>query len=486
MAAFAAGARYEDLPAEVSTSIRQRILDIAGLNLAARPLSTSDMAIAVARQWGSPGPPGGGQTQQGPEGGQTQQGAQLIAYEGRLPAAAAGFVNGTLAHSLDFDDTHLPSVLHPSASVVPAALAAGEAVGASRHEVLVAAATGYEICIRTGMAAYDRELGNSVFFERGWHATSICGTLAAAAVGARLYGLGADGIGHAMGIAASMGSGIIGGTRAGASVKRLHCGWAVHAGLVAAQCAREGITGPPTAFEGRFGFYQAYCGGTLFEDEITRGLGTEWCIPGVFYKPYPANHFTHAGIDAAMKIRRCVAVEDIEAIELRVSSPTLRTIAQPREQKIRPQSGYHGQFSGPFTIAVALLGGGGGLGVWLDDFNDANARDPRYLDLAAKVEVTSDPECDAIFPHQFPAILRVRTRGGEEHEERVMANRGGPQNPLSEEEIKIKFRANASRTLGSADAERLANAILDADDKPVAELLRPAQEALAADRKVEV
>ncbi|MEM7585153.1 MAG: MmgE/PrpD family protein [Acidobacteriota bacterium] len=460
LAEFAADVEYGALPAEVTTSMRQRVLDIAGLNLAARPLATSDMALAVARQWGGP------------------EEAQMIAYEGRLPAAAAGFVNGTLAHSLDYDDTHLPSVLHPSASVVPAALAAGEAVGASLHEVLAAAAAGYEIIIRTGMAAYDRELGNSVFFERGWHATSICGTLAAAAVGARLYGLGADGIGHAMGIAASMGSGIIEGNRSGGSVKRLHCGWAVHAGLVAAQCAREGFTGPPTAFEGRFGFYQAYCGDALFPHEITDGLGSEWCIPGVFYKPYPANHFTHAGIDAARALRQRVAVEDIAALELRVSSPTLRTIAQPREQKIRPQSGYHGQFSGPFTVAVGFLGGGSGLGVWLDDFTDENASDPRYLELAAKVEVTSDPACDAIFPHQFPAILALRTHGGETLEERVMANRGGAENPLSEAEIKIKFRANAGRVLEPEDAERLALAILDAEDKPVTELLRPAQEAL--------
>lgn len=461
LAQFAADVDPAALPAAVKASIRQRILDVAGLNLAARPLATSAMALAVARQWGGP------------------EEAQLIAFPGRLPAAAAGFVNGTLAHSLDFDDTHLPSVLHPSASIVPAALAAGEAAGATLHEVLAAAAAGYEICVRTGMAAYDRELGNSVFFERGWHATSICGTLAAAAVGARLYGLGADGIGHAMGIAASMGAGIIEANRSGGSVKRLHCGWAAHAGLVAAQCAREGLTGPPTALEGRFGFYQAYCGGTLFEDEITRGLGSEWCIPGIFYKPYPANHFTHAGIDAAMKIRQRLDVADVEAIELRVSSPTVRTIGEPRDQKIRPLSGYHGQFSGPFAVAAALIGEGGGLGLWLDDFSDEKVADERYLALAAKVRVVADAECDAVFPHQFPAILRVRTLSGAELEERVMANRGGPDNPLSEEELKVKFRANASRTLAADDAERLAAAILDPQDRPVAELLRPAQEAFS-------
>ena len=461
LAQFAGRVEYRHLPEDVRVSLRQRMLDVVGLVLASGPLETSSMALEVAEQWGAAGESGG---------------ARLIAQPGRLPAAGAAFVNGVLAHSLDFDDTHLPSVLHPSASIVPAALAAGESVGASTHEVLAAAAAGYEICVRTGMAGYDRKLGNSVFFERGWHATSICGTLAAAAVGAKIFGLGADGIGHAMGIAASMGAGIIEANRSGGSVKKLHCGWAAHAGLVAAQLARAGITGPPTAFEGRFGFYQAYLGGSLVAEEITRDLhpedGTDWCIPGIFYKPYPANHFTHAGIDAARRLREQVDPAEIRSMQLRVATAPHRTIGQPREQKIRPQSGYHAQFSGPFTVAAALLGGGG-LGLWLDDFSDRNAADPRYLELASKVECVTDEECDAIFPNQFPAILRATLDDGRELEERVMVNRGGPQNPLSEEELKIKFFANAGRGTDRATAEALAECILDPSEKRADEWLAP-------------
>ena len=319
LARFAAGVTSGSLPEEVNTSVRHRVLDIAGLALAARPLATSEMAHRLAKSWGGP------------------QHAGLIGFPEHLPAPAAAFVNGTLAHSLDFDDTHLPSVLHPSASVIPAMLAAGEEVGASTSDAIAAAAAGYEIVIRTGMAGYDRELGNSVFFERGWHATSICGTLAAAAVAAKLYGLDAAGIGHAMAIATSMGSGVIEGNRAGGSVKRLHCGWAAHAGLVAAGCAREGFTGPPSALEGRFGFYRAFIDGDPVAEEITRGLGERWSIPDVFYKPYPANHFTHAGIDAAMKLRPRLDLGQIERIELGVSSPTLRTIAPaPRAEDPAP------------------------------------------------------------------------------------------------------------------------------------------------------
>jgi 2-methylcitrate dehydratase PrpD len=453
LAAFSAGVTFEALPRPVVESFTHRVLDTLGICIAATALDTSGMATRVAAAWGGHGE------------------ATVIGHPDRLPAAAAAFVNGVLAHSLDYDDTHLPSVLHPSASIVPAVLAVGEATGASSRDVIAAAAAGYEVCIRTGMAGYDRALGNSVFFERGWHATSICGTLASAVAAAKLYGLGADGIGHALGIAASMGSGIIEGNRAGGSVKRMHCGWAAHAGIVAAQMAAAGFTGPASALEGRFGFYQAFCGGAYDAAELTAGLGERWCLPEIFYKPYPANHFTHAGIDAAMRLRKTLSPEDIIGIELGVPTPTVRTIGEPAALKARPQSGYHAQFSGPFTVAAALVGGGG-LGLSLDDFTDARARDPRYLDLAAKVKVYGHPDCDAIFPNQFPAVLTIRTRDGRAHEARVMTNRGGPRNPLSVEELTVKFLSNATRVMDERDARTAADAIVHMADRPLRSVLQ--------------
>lgn len=452
LAAFAAGLTYVDLPASVVASFTHRALDTLGISLAATALDTSAMAARVAAAWKGPAE------------------ATVIGHPERLPAPAAAFVNGVLAHSLDYDDTHLPSVLHPSASIVPGVLAVAEQTGASMREVIAAAAAGYEVCIRTGMAGYDRALGNSVFFERGWHATSICGTLAVAVAAAKLYGLAADGIGHALGIAASMGSGIIEGNRAGGSVKRMHCGWAAHAGIVAAQMARAGFTGPPSALEGRFGFYQAFCGGQFHVAELTDGLGDSWCLPGIFYKPYPANHFTHAGIDAAIRLRRELAAADVEDIELGVPTPTVRTIGEPKDLKARPQSGYHAQFSGPFAVAAALLGGGG-LGLSLEDFSDANARDPRYLELASRVRVTPNAECDAIFPNQFPAVLRIRTRAGSVHEAKVLENRGGPGNPLSVDELKVKFMANAGRIVPAGTAARMADAVVGMADGTPADVL---------------
>ncbi len=452
---FAAEVTYESLPPAVVASLKARALDTIGLCLAATPLDTSAMALNLAVSWGG------------------REEATTIGAPHRLPAPSAGFVNGTLAHSLDYDDTHLPSVLHPSASLIPGVLAVGEAINASGKDVLAAAAIGYELCVRAGMAAYDRKLGNSVFFERGWHATSICGTLGVAAAAAKLYGLGADGIMHAVAIAASLGSGVIEANRTGGSVKRLHCGWAAHAGIIAAQTARAGFTGPPSIMEGRFGFYQAFCGGQFDADEFLDRLGEYWCIPDIFYKPYPANHFTHAGIDAALRLRgRIGNLDDIAEIELGVAAPTLRTIAQPPAQKARPQSGYHAQFSGPFTVATALIGGGGGLGLWLDDFTDARVNDPRYLALAAKVRCVANAECDAIFPNQFPAVLTVRMKSGEVLVEKVLANRGGPGHPLSLAELKIKFLANAGRRLSASAANALAHGIAQFEACELTDLLR--------------
>ena len=151
---------------------------------------------------------------------------------------------------------------------------------------------------------YDEELRNSVFFERGLHATSICGAVGAAVAVSMLQGQDEAGIASAAGIAASMGAGLLEANRTGGTVKRVHCGWAARCGVAAADLARHGLTGPPTVLEGRFGFLQAFCGDRAHPDAVVRGLGTDWELPRVVFKPYPCNHFTHAGVDAALRAAR--------------------------------------------------------------------------------------------------------------------------------------------------------------------------------------
>ncbi len=458
VAGFAFRVRSGDIEEDILMDARRRVTDIIGISLAASGMETAGIVEGVIRAWGREGRSG------------------IIGRPDRYPAASAALMNGTLAHSLDYDDTHLPSVLHPSAAVVPAALAAAEASGATGRDLLCAVAAGDELVVRVGMAGYDPDLGNSVFFEKGLHATSIAGTIGAALAAAMVYGLGEEEIGHAVAISASMGAGIIEANRMGGTVKRIHCGWAAHAGVTAAELAAGGLTGPTTAFEGRFGFLQAYLDDRADAGALTRNLGDRWELSRVFFKPYPANHFTHAGIDAAIRLREDgLEVGEIESIELGVASPVLRTIAQPEDEKARPKTGYAAQFSGPFTIATALIGGGG-LGVSLDDFTDEAVLDRRKLDLASRVRCSADEECDRIFPDQFPAVLQVHLENGETHEARVSHNRGGPENPLSDEELETKFYANATRILSREGAEALGGALQNLENlSGVDEITRLAQ-----------
>ncbi len=256
-----------------------------------------------------------------------------------------------------------------------------------------------------------------------------------------------------------MGAGLIEANRTGGTVKRVHCGWAAHSGVVAAELAARGLTGPPTVFEGRFGFLRAYLGEGADTGAITRDLGERWEILRTFFKPYPANHFTHAGIDAAIELREGgLEPKEVAALELGVAAPVLRTIAQPEEEKARPRTGYAAQFSGPFTVATALVGGGG-LGVSLDDFTDREVKDKEKLRLASLVTCHADEACNDVFPNQFPAVLRARLNGGEVREARVVHNRGGPENPLSDEELETKFLANAGRVLPEERARELGEAL---------------------------
>ncbi|UWZ59902.1 MmgE/PrpD family protein [Dactylosporangium aurantiacum] len=455
LAEFAVACRERPLPAAVVADVPARVLDILGLALAAYGDPDADAAPAVlrsVRRWGG-----------------TAE-ATVIGSGDRLPAPAAALVNGTLAHSLDFDDTHLPSVLHPSASVVPAALATAEAAGASGAAVLAAVAAGVELTDRLGMAAYDPAIANSVFFDRGLHATSICGAIGAAAAAALLLGLDAPGVASAMGVAASMGAGLIEANRTGGTVKKMHCGWAAHAGVSAAYLAADGLTGPPTVLEGRFGFFSAYTGGRCDDNALLGDLGDRWELLRTAFKPYPSNHFTHPGIDCALALRAAgLDPSTVDWIELGVPAPTLRTIAEPAAEKVRPRSTYHGKFSGPYTVATALLGGGG-LGVGLDDFT--GPLDPARLALAAKVRCVPDERATAIFPHAFAAVLRVGT-AGTVHEHRVDASRGSAEAPLSPADLARKFTANAARVLSPPAAEALAaRATALADLPTVAALLR--------------
>lgn len=442
LATFAAELRFADLPATVVEDLKLRLLDCLGVSLAARGLPAPAAVARLLRTEAAGGPSTG------------------LDGSGRTSPGAAALVNGTLSHSLDFDDTHLPSIVHPSAPLVPAVLATAEATGAGGRELLAALSAGYEVGLRLAQAQYDGRLKNSTLFERGLHATSLIGAPAGAVACAKLRGLSAAGIADALAIACSLGSGLIEANRTGGTVKPFHCGWAAHGAVVAAELAEAGMTGPPTVLEGRFGFFHAFAGRRWQAAAVTAQLGHRWDSPSIFFKPYPCNHFTHAVADAALRLRLAgLRPDDVRSASIGTAGASLRTIGRPIQLKRRPTSPQHARFSAPYVFAAALVGGGG-LGLAREDFSARAIADPARQALSDRCTVVRDESCDAVFPYQFPAVVRVRTRTGSQIVERVMTTRGGPERPLSAAELTRKLHDNVD------GAEALVRAVGDVERAP--------------------
>jgi len=191
------------------------------------------------------------------------------------------------------------------------------------------------------------------------------------------------------------------------------------------------------------------------------GLGEHWEVGSLRFKPYPSNYYTHAGIDAALALsHRGLRPEQVQSAELAVATPMLRTMGEPLVRKRAPRSAYEAKFSGPYTVASALIGGTG-LGLGINDFTDLLVREPRRAALMQRITVVADPRCDAVFPDQAPAVLTVVTTGGDQLLEAVMVNRGGPDKPLEEGELVAKFDDCAERGLPPHIVRSLRRAIED-------------------------
>ena len=439
---------YSDLPPETTEIARLHLIDTVGCALAATSLDTTRSLRAYLLS----------------EGGAEQ--ATAIGTPRRLPMPQAAFMNGVLARSLEFDDMAMPD-LHPSGVVVPVVLAAAEFRGLSGPQILSGVTLGLELCLRIGWAGYDKQARTSRFLQRGQDSSAICGALAGAAIAAKLLGLDAKGIADAIGIAVSLASGSLESNRSGGTIKRLQSGWAAKSATQAGQLAGIGVEGPPLSIEGRYGFYQCFIGGEFDPSVLTNGLGTEWRMTQMRFKPYPSNYYTHPGIDAALAMRgRGIRAADIRSANLAVATPMLHTIGEPLEHKQAPRSGYEAKFSAPYTVAAALIGGSG-LGLGIDDFTDASVADPQRKDLTSRITVNSDKRCDAVFPDQAPAILTVTTTSGETLTQEIFVNRGSPESPLSEQEVTMKFFNTAQHALSDQLAHELHDALVDiaaADD----------------------
>lgn len=429
-AAWACTVMADGLPAPVREAVADHVADTVGVVIAG---SAGEPVTSVGRYLGPLG-------------------------QGETPSAAdQALVLGTAAHADDFDNSHFPSLVHPSGVLVlvPAALAAGAAAGRNGEELLRAIAVGEELALRLGVAACAEDLGNSVLFERGFHPTSVCCTAGAAATAGALLGSPPEALAHGIGIAASFASGLLEGNRTGGTVKPVHSGWAAASGIRAALLARAGVTAPPTVFEGRFGFGHAFTGREMSDEALFADLGQRWETTRVGVKAFPANGFTHTAIETALDLReQGVRCEDVAEATLGVAAPTVRTIGEPAAEKSAPKSGYAARFSGPFTFALALYGGGG-LGLGLADFDDGMLGNQAVRALAGRTRVVADEERTARFPRQTGCTTTVQLRDGTTRTSAVDVPRGSISRPLTAGQLIAKFRDCAARRLESAQVARL-------------------------------
>jgi len=439
LASFTATIQTDRLPPEVVARARLLLLDLVGNIVRARhdaestpPLLAATRALGLAAG-----------------------NSAVFGDTARYTPAGAAFLNGALAHSLDFDDTHAEGSLHPGAPVIPAALAAGEMAGASGADVLAAIVAGYEMTCRVALA-----LPAGAHYQRGFHPTATCGAFGAAAAAARVFRLDEARIEDALGIALSQAAGSLQFLANGAWTKRFQVGWAAMAGLSAAALAREGFKGASDALEGQHGFLNAYAPSPI-PARAVQGLGHEWELMRTAVKPYPSCRYGHAGIDAALALRAELGLrpEEIEHVTLGLPSSGMLLVGAPAEKKANPENVVDGQFSGPFVIATALVTGAMG---W-DSY--AHLADPAVRAVMARVTCEHDADVQAEFPANMAGKLTLRARG-ETFVRMVAVPKGEPGNFLSDAELRTKFDHLAVPILGADRAGRLAEALLGIDGAP--------------------
>lgn len=368
-------------------------------------------------------------------------------------AADAALINGGLIHSLEYDDTHTGSIAHGSSVVTACALAVAQSSGAAGADLLRAYTLGWETLIRIGRAA------PGSFQACGFQVTSVGGALVCALVAADLCKLDDARMVAAQGIALSQASGVFEFLSNGSTVKSLHPGWAAHSGVMAASLAKAGLTGPETAFEGRFGLFRSFARDDSAADRFASNLaslGSRWELMQAAFKFHPCCHYIHPFIEAADRLRaQGVTPEDVESVVLLVPPGASGIICEPWDEKLTARSPHAMRWSLPLVFASEIVRGDVGL----DTFN--RLPDGDVVDFARRI--SWQPMRDATFPERFEAEVHCTLRSRADHHVRVDDAYGNAGRPAADEEVLKKFRANASRILPPDRVDALADELMAID-----------------------
>jgi 2-methylcitrate dehydratase PrpD len=447
MIAFARGLSLSRAPEDVVTLARLHLADAIGVALAAASVPAHRAMLTKLRV-------------ASPEIGA----ATVFGLADPAPAAVAALINGTSMHSLEYDDTHMGSIVHGSAVIVSTVLAVAEERGLTLDEVLRLTIVGWELLVRLGEAA------PGTFQRRGFQVTSVGGAVVGAILAAAARGCDAGQTAHAAGIAGSQASGIFEFLSNGSKVKALHPGWAAHSAIWAAMLAESGLTGPMTVLEGKHGVFAAYAddreaGARLAASLDT--LGTRWTLREAAFKFYPCCHYLHPYLEAAEQLRAEADGLQIVAAHCKVAPGAATVIAEPWTAKQTPRDTNAAKYSLPYTVARALLG----RPVDLDSMTGLRV-DADAVGLAARI--TAAPWADSGFPTAFAADLSVTLADGRELHRHIPQVLGSPDRPAGVARIQQKFLENASQSLPVAMCRELWAGLVEGSGLAVLSAIREA------------
>ena len=411
---FISKTSYDDIPRQAVELAKKHILDCIGVALAGSQSDAAKIVTGYAKA-----------SEAKPECG-------VIAAGFKTCRAEAALVNGTLSHILDYDDVVMSSLLHPSAPVLPAILAMAEKAKTSGKNILEAFIIGVEV--ETQIA---KGLGLK-YYDIGWHATSVVGTLGATAGAAKLARLDSRQIQMALGIAASQACGLR--ANFGSMTKPLHAGIAARNGVVATLLAQAGFTADESILETPVGFVKVFGHGEDDVALIVKELGNPFNItqPGFAIKHYPSCSATHPCIKAVLQIakKHKVKVDDVDEVICHSSYRTPRICIHQR-----PKTPLEGKFSMQYCMAVALVDGVVGM----QQFADEAFERPKVQQLLRKVKYATTKEP---WGKETPAeAVTLRLKDGTEYRQEVRYQPGGSPNPLSIEQVCSKYRECASKVL---------------------------------------
>jgi 2-methylcitrate dehydratase PrpD len=440
------------LPPDVVRQATLSTLDYFGVLLAAGANPPAQIVAEYVRSLGGP-----------PQ-------ATVAGTPDKAPFQLAALANGARGHSIELDDheAHSRSKVHPGAIVMPTALALSEAGPLSGADFLAAVVVGYDVIGRLSAAT---SYPDFLVKTKGFHTTPLFGVFAAAATAARLMGLSPDELSNAFGIAGSFASGLQETVNAGAMMKGFHAGWAAHGGIMAAQLAARGFTGPRTIFEGKKGFYHAFVGDADTALEvIDRDFGAEFDISLIMYKAYACGGRVHPTLTALDEIRKTGDIDAaaIEKVVVRTSPAVVESFAVPREIKVRPTSGPQAQFSLPYAVATLIVDGA----ALMEQFTDEAVRREDVLALAARVIVEADPSIESDDPEDEPASVSIYFADGSSRSADVRGGLGSLTVPMTDEQLIGKYRRLAGPVIGAEAVAALEQRVLLlASDPDVSDLM---------------